>query len=124
MPPLSDPERATDAASGKEDVGDALVEPGGRHRAVQALERLGAIALPLDEGEDRLGVDGHIRLRPLEAVVGEDLLVVGDDAVVDPDDASVPDGVVVGREGGVALGVIPYVHELLSRGVGDAHGVN
>ena len=37
----------------------------------------------VDEREDRLGVDGHLRLLPLEAVAGEDLLVVQDDPVVD-----------------------------------------
>ena len=41
----------------------------------------------LREREDRLRVDGHLRLGPLERVAGEDLLVVQDDPVVDPDDA-------------------------------------
>ena len=69
----------------------------------------------LREGEDRLGVDGHLRLGPLEAVAREDLLVVQDDPVVDPDDAAVPDRVVVRLDPGMALRVVPHVHERLRR---------
>ena len=91
----------------------ALVEPGGRHRAVQLLERLGAALGVLGEGEDRLGVDGHLRMRALEAVAGEDLLVVDDDPVVDPDDRAVPDRVVVRLDRRMALRVVANVHEHL-----------
>ena len=65
------------------------------HRAAQLLQRLGARARRVDEGEDRLGVDGHLGLLPLEAVAGEDLLVVEDDPVVHALDRAVADGVVV-----------------------------
>ena len=65
----------------------------------------------LGEGEDRLGVDRHLGMGALEAVVGEDLLVVDDDAVVDPDHGAVPDLVVVRLDRGMALGVVTYVHE-------------
>ena len=46
---------------------------------------------------------------------GEDLLVVDDDPVVDPDDGAVPDRMVVGEDGGVALGVVTHVHQGLGR---------
>ena len=88
-----------------------LVEPGGRHRAVQLLEGLRATLRVLGQGEDRLGVDRHLWMGALEAVVGEDLLVVDDDPVVDPDDGAVPDRVVVRLDRGMALGVVTYVHE-------------
>ena len=54
-------------------------------------------------------------LGPLDRVPGEDLLVVDDDPVVDPDDRAVPDRVVVGENGGVALGVVTHVHQGLGR---------
>jgi hypothetical protein len=92
-----------------------LVDPRGRHRAIELLEGLGAVRLPLDEGEDRLGVDRHLGLVALETVLGEDLLVVRDDPVVDADDPTVADGVVVGRKSGVALGVVTDVDEELGR---------
>ena len=49
------------------------------------------------------------------AVAGEDLLVVDDDPVVDADDRAVPDRVVVGEIGRVALRVVAHVHEDLGR---------
>src|SRR5215207_1433615 len=47
----------------------------------------------------------------------EDLLVVQDDAVVDADEAPVADGMVVGLDRRVALGVVAHVDERL-RGLG------
>jgi hypothetical protein len=79
--------------------------------------------LVLDEGEDRFGVDRHLGLVALEAVLGEDLLVVGDDPVVDPDDAAVANRVVVGGQGGVPLRVVPDVHEELGGGLWDTDEV-
>ena len=111
----ADPERPADGAGEKRVEAFALVEPGGRHRAVQLLERLRAALGVLGEREDRLGVDGHLGMGALEAVVGEDLLVVDDDPVVDPDDRAVPDRVVVRLDRGMALGVVPHVHEHLRR---------
>ena len=67
------------------------------------------------EGEDRLGVDRHLGLGPLEAVAREDLLVVDDDPVVDPDDRSVADRVVVREDRGVALRVVAHVDERVRR---------
>ena len=55
----------------------------------------------------------------LDRVAGEDLLVVDDDPVVDPDDGAVPDRVVVGENGGVALGVVAHVHQGLRRVGGE-----
>ena len=46
---------------------DALVDPGGRHRAAQLLERRGSDRVSVHEGEDRLGVDRHLGLGPLDA---------------------------------------------------------
>ena len=117
----ADPERPADGAGEEEGGGDALVEPGGRHRAVELLERLRAALRVLGEREDRLGVDRHLRVRPLEAVVGEDLLVVDDDPVVDPDHRAVADRMVVRLDRGMALGVVADVHEHLRRGRGDVH---
>ena len=67
----------------------------------------------VDEGEDRLGVDGHLGLLALEAVPGEDLLVVQDDPVVHAFHRAVADGVVVGGDPGVALCVVAHVDERL-----------
>ena len=50
-----------------------------------------------------------------DRVPGEDLLVVDDDPVVDPDDGAVPDRVIVGENGGVALGVVTDVHQGVRR---------
>src|SRR5205085_7209437 len=70
VPARADPERPADAAHDVEDVRAALVEPRARHRAAQLLERPCATLGVLGEGEDRLGVDGHVRMGPLEAVAG------------------------------------------------------
>ena len=123
MAPFADPERAAEAAGREEGLGHALVHPCGRHGAVELLERPGPVGLALDEGEDRLGVDRHLGLGALEAVLGKDLLVVRDDPVVDPDHAAVANGVVVGRERRVAFGVVTDVDEELVRSLGDAHEV-
>ena len=117
----AEPERPADRAGEEEDGGVPLVEPGGRHRAVQLLERLGAALGMLGEREDRLGVDGHVRMGTLEAVAGEDLLVVDDDPVVDPDHRAVPDRMVVRLDRGMALGVVADVHEHLRRRRRDVH---
>jgi len=114
----SDPERAPDAA-GEEDLArPALVEPRGRHRAAELLERGRQAVRVLGEREDRLGIDGHVRLGALEPVRLHQLVVVEDDPVVHPDDRTVADGVVVCLDGGVALGVVADVDENL----GDARG--
>ena len=115
---LADPERPADAPGDEERLGDALVEPGRRHRAVELLEGGPAVVRLLDEREDRLGVDGHPGLGALEAVPREDLLVVRDDPVVDPDDRPVADRVVVGGERRMALGVVADVEEGLGRLLG------
>ena len=115
----ADPERPADGAGEEEGGGVPLVEPGSRHRAVQLLERLRAAGRVLGEREDRLRVDGHVRMGALEAVAGEDLLVVDDDPVVDPDDRAVPDRVVVRLDRGMALGVVADVHEHLRRRGGN-----
>ena len=52
-------------------------------------------------------------------MLGEELVVVPDDPVVDPNDRAVPDGVVVGGEAGVALGVVTDVDEELRRVLRD-----
>ena len=49
----------------------------------------------------------------------EELVVVRDDPVVDADDGAVPDRMVVGGEGGVALRVIPHMEERRARGRRD-----
>ena len=51
----------------------------------------------------------------LEAVAGEDLVVVHDDPVVDADHRAVADGVVVGLDRRMALGVVADVDEQLRR---------
>jgi len=117
--PLSDPERTAHAAGAVDEPGTALVDPGGRHRATKLLERLRTALGHLGEREDRLGVDRHPGLGPLEAVLGEDLLVVQDDLVVDADHRSVPDRMVVGPDHGVALGVVAHVNEHLARVLRD-----
>src|SRR6266545_8201657 len=71
----AEPARAPDAASEVEEPAAALVEPGGRHRAVQLLERVGAVLGRIGQREDRLRVDGHLRFGAPEAVPREDLLV-------------------------------------------------
>ena len=120
---LPDPERATEAVREVERLRVALVEPRGGHGAVQLLERRGPAGRLFREGEDRLGVDGHARLGPLEAVSGEDLLVVQDDPVVDADNLAVPDRMVVGREARVALRVVADVHDRLASLAGDGQPV-
>ena len=82
---------------------------------MQLLERLARDAVLVHEREDRLRVDGHLRLLALETVPGEDLLVVEDDPVVDADHGAVPDGVVVGGDSRMALRVVAHVDESLRR---------
>ena len=123
MTPFADPERASEAAGREEDVGHALVHPRRGHGAVELLERLGPVGLVLDQREDRFGVDRHLGLGALEAVLGEDLLVVGDDPVVDPDHAAVAHRMVVGRERRMALGVVTDVDEELVRSRWDPHEI-
>ena len=77
----------------------------------------------LGQREDRLRVDGHGRIRALEAVPREQLLIVLDDAVVDADDGSVADGVVVGLDRRVALRVVAHVDEHLVRVAGTCDRV-
>ena len=119
--PFPEPERPSDSAGQKEDVWNPLVDPGGRHRPVQLLEGKRAVSLGFHQGEDDLRVDGHVRFGTVEAPLREELLVVLDDAVVDPDDGAVADGMIVGREGRVALRVVAYVDEHLTGLVRNAH---
>jgi hypothetical protein len=66
-------------------------------------------------GEDRLGVDRHLRLGA-GAIMGlEELVVVRDDPVVDPDHRPVAHRVVVGGNRRVALRVVPDMDEQLGR---------
>ena len=102
---------------------DPLVEPCRRHRAAQLLEHRAVGPAALHEGEDHLRVDRHPRLGMLEAVRGEQLLVVVDHTVVDPDDRAVPDRVVVGEEGRMALREIADVNECLDDIVWELDGV-
>jgi hypothetical protein len=111
----ADPQRTTDPAR-EEQLIALLVQPGRGHRAVELLERPSRpAARTLDEREDHLGVDGHLRLVPLDVVEDDQLLVVDDDPVVDPDDGAVADRVVVGVDPGVALRVVANVDERLGR---------
>ena len=97
-PRAADPERPRDAARQLELRRRRARRSRPRHRALELLER-GVIGTGrLHEGEDRLRVDGHLRLGPGEAVAVEDLLVVDDDPVVDADHRSVPDRMVVGDD--------------------------
>ncbi len=69
----------------------------------------------LHEGEDRLRVDRHLRLRPVDPVAGEELVVVGDDPVVHADDSPVPDRMVVRLDVRMTLREVPNVDEGLAR---------
>ena len=111
----AEPERPAGAAGDEERAGDAGVEPGGGERAVEALEHAGIVPRVRGEREDRLGVDGHPRLGARAGVGGEQLVVVQDDPVVDPDHRPVADGMVVGRDRGMALRVVADVDEQLGR---------
>jgi len=119
VPAAREPERATDAPREVEDARIALVDPRGSHRPDELLEHFDASAVRVDEGEDHLGVDGHLGLVPRDAVAGEELVVVRDDPVVDPDDAPVTDGVVVRGDRGMPLRVVAHVDECLPRGRRD-----
>src|SRR5438128_284954 len=115
VPAPADPERAADAAGDEEHVRAALVEPRTGHRAELLLERLRAALGMLGESEDRLRVDRHLRMRALETVPLEDLLVVEDDPVVDAHDGAVTDGVVVRLDRRMALRVVANVDQRLAR---------
>ena len=112
---LAEPERPTDTTRDVHRVGLAIVEPGGRHRPAELFQRLLARAELVDEREDRLGIDRHLGLMPLEAVPREDFLVVDDDPVVDALDGSMADGMVVGRDPRMALRVVADVDQRLVR---------
>ena len=114
----AEPERPADPAGDKDGSGIALVEPGARHRADERLERARLVPGVRGEREDRLGVDGHLRLRAGAAERGEELVVVDDDPVVDPDHRPVAHGVVVGGDRRMTLGVVADVDEQLGRGWG------
>ena len=114
MAAAREPQRAPDAAGEVEDTGIPLVDPRRRHRADELLEHLGASAVRVDEGEDRLGVDRHLGLVPRDAVTNEQLVVVLDDPVVDADDAPVANGVVVRRDRRMPLRVVADVDERLT----------
>ena len=104
-------------------MGVALVHPGGSHRADELLEHLGRRPVRLDEGEDDLGVDGHLGLVAVDVVAPEELLVVGDDPVVDPRHVAVANGVVVRGDRRVPLRVVADVHQRLARRGGDEDGL-
>ena len=115
--PFTDPERPADSARQVQHTEMPLVEPGGRHRPVQRLERLRIVVGVRSESEDGLGVDGHARLGPRARMLGKQLVVVLDPPVVDTDDGAVPDRMVVRSRGRVALGEVAHVHEQLVRSV-------
>ncbi len=71
------------------------------------------------EREDRLRVDGHLRLGTFDPVPGEELVVVLDHAVVDADDGPVPDRVVVRLDLGMPLREVADVDECLGGLRGD-----
>ena len=110
---LAEPHRATGAACEKEGVRLTLVDPGGRHGAAEVLERARVVPGMGGDREDRLRVHAHPRLGAGAGVGGEQLVVVRDDPVVDADDRPVPNGMVVGVDRGVALGVVAHVHQQL-----------
>ena len=111
----TEPERPTDAARREEDTGVALIEPRSRHRARERLECVRIVLRMGGERENRLRVDRHPRLGARTREVGKELVVVEDDPVVDSDDRPVPDRVVVGRDGRMALRVVAHVDEQLRR---------
>ena len=76
--------------------------------------------MELHQREDRLRVDGHLGLGPVEPVTGEELLVVLDDAVVNPDHRSVADRMVVGDDRRVTLREVANVDEGLRGVAGSA----
>ena len=112
-PRTPDPERPRHAAGKVQTAGQAIVEPRRRHGAAQLLERRAVGAAPVHERKDRLGIDRHPGLGALDPVALEDLLVVRDPTVVDADDCPVPDRMVVGEQGGVALRELAHVDERL-----------
>lgn len=112
-----EPERTADTPCDVDDVGLALVDPRGRHDADQLLEEARRGPVRVDEREDDLGVDRHLRVVPLDPVAREELLVVRDDPVVDPCDAAVADRMIVRRDRGVALRVVTNVDQRLARGM-------
>jgi hypothetical protein len=109
------PDRAADAARNRDRVFAALVDPGGRHRAAQGLERLGGALRVSGDGEDGLGVDRHSGLSPRAVVVGEQLVVVVDDPVVNADDRAVADRMVVRSDGWMTFRVVPDVDQDFGR---------
>jgi hypothetical protein len=115
----ADPERTADAAGEVDHAGLAGVHPGGGHRAAKLLERLAARTERVGQGENRRSVDGHLRVIALEAMHLEDLVVVDDDPVVDPDHLAVADGVVVGLDRRMPLGVVAHVDQDLGRVLWD-----
>lgn len=93
----------------------AIVEPGCRHRAAELGQGPRVVLAQLHEREDRLRVDGHVRLGALDAVAGEKRIVVQHDPVVDADHGAVADGVVVRLDVRVTLREIAHVDERLRR---------
>ena len=119
MSTACEPQRPADPAGDVQDVGLAVVHPGGRHGADQLLERRATRAELVDEREDRLGVDRHLRLLARDVVPREQVVVVDDDPVVHARDPAVAHRMVVGGNGGVALRVVADVHQHLRRVRGD-----
>ena len=112
---LAEPHGPPDAAREVEHLGLALVEPGGRHRAVEHLERLRVAPRMRRDREHRLRVDGHARLGARAGVLGEQLVVVEDPPVVHADDGAVANRMVVRGDRRMALREVAHVHEELGR---------
>ena len=107
----AEPNRSAHAARDRNRLLTPLVDPGGRHRAPERLERFGCALAVGSDGEDRLGIDGHPGLAPRTLVLGEQLVVVEDDSVVDADHRAMADRMVVRSDGRMSLGVVADVDE-------------
>ena len=117
--PARDPERSADPAGEVEDVGLALVDPGGRHRA-DAAARASSRRVPCSSTSAKIAsestvISGSARV---DVVAREELLVVDDDPVVDARHVAVADRMVVGDDRRVALRVVAHVDERLRRVAG------
>ena len=121
VPPAGHPQGTADAASHVKGIGLPLVDPGGQC----PYELLEDVRELRDARRARRSPPSppSSRLVPHEIVTAEELVVVGDDPVVDPGHATVPDGMVVRGDRGVALRVVADVNQNLAGALGDDHGV-
>jgi hypothetical protein len=78
---------------------------------VELTERARVVTAVMHEREDGLGVDGHLHVRALDSVAGEEIVVVCDDAVVNTDDGSMPNRVVVDVDVRMALREVANVED-------------